>query len=366
MGIDKSLSDRYPSVIMNGTKYQYGHNPNPEFNYYLVENAHVAKDYWWFREKEDLVAFLVMLPESADRGRRLRLHPDWHDVTDERRTAYIEEDRLALRAKAQKKIETGNAQSFSMDLDGKEGPHSPQRIDPNPRQQPLERVEQQLRDHKAYRMQGLNDAGKLRVIEGEIEWTGIAFRDKEAILAREVNFAAITPEQFRFVYEDIAFDKMEPADPAVAEVLFHRSRVQAGLQPVRDTTRNLIEAIGLDTWPRSGAIVDFGLKSQEHYEALYYTVRNGEITPEQLDAALGKGAELTALARSARSNPHRDIEFSTDWDVLLTQPEPDAGGPAGTPPSPSEIASQARQPAGERRDGQEKAPEREKDKDRER
>ena len=26
----------------------------------------------------------------------------------------------------------------------------------------------------------------------------------------------------------------------------------------------------LDAWPRAGAIVDFGLKSQEHYEALYY------------------------------------------------------------------------------------------------
>ena len=59
----------------------------------------------------------------------------------------------------------------------------------------------------------------------------------------------------------------------------------------------------LDAWPRAGAIVDFGLKSQEHYEALYYPVREGEITPEQLDAALGKGEKLTALAQVGTEQP---------------------------------------------------------------
>ena len=95
------------------------------------------------------------------------------------------------------------------------------------------------------------------------------------------------------------------------------------IRPLRGTTRNLVEAIWADEWPRNGAIVDFGLKSQEHYEALYYGVRAGEIRPEALDAALGKGGELTALARSARSNPHRKIEFRTDWDDLLPEPEHD-------------------------------------------
>jgi hypothetical protein len=93
-------------------------------------------------------------------------------------------------------------------------------------------------------------------------------------------------------------------------------RKQADIRPLRDTTRNLVEAIWADEWPRSGAIVDFGLKTQAHYEALYYGVREGQITPEALDAALGKGERLTALARSARSNPHREILFRTDWDAL--------------------------------------------------
>jgi hypothetical protein len=84
--------------------------------------------------------------------------------------------------------------------------------------------------------------------------------------------------------------------------------------------------------------VDFGLKSQEHYEALYYPVREGEITPEQLDVALGKGEQLTALAREARSNPHKQIKFRTDWDDLRPEPKDNADGKTGPLPSPGEIA----------------------------
>lgn len=382
MGIDKSLSHRYPSVIINGTKYQYGHNPNPEYNYYLVENAHVAKDYWWFKEKQDLVAFLVTLPESADRDRLLKLHPDWHDVAHERRVTYFEEDRVALRVLADEKMKAGPAQSFNMDLEGERGPYEPQRIESRSKEAPIERVERQIADRKATEAvnaeravypiepgewpRGYTETFKLRVVEGEIDWTGVAAQDKEAVLAREVDFARITPAQFTFVYADIEFDKMEPAYPSVARALFDRLRAHAGTQPVRDTTRNLVEAIWLDAWPRSGAIVDFGLKSQEHYEALYYPVRNGEITPEALDAALGKAEKLTALARSAPSNPHREIEFHTDWDDLLPRPERIGDSQARTAPSPSEIASQSRQATGEQLNGQEKAPEQQHDKDRER
>jgi hypothetical protein len=90
---------------------------------------------------------------------------------------------------------------------------------------------------------------------------------------------------------------------------------------IRNTTRNLVEAIWADEWPRRAAIVDFGLESQAHYEALYYGVRDGQITAEQLDAALGKGEALTALARAARSNSHRGIAFRTDWDAIREEDE---------------------------------------------
>jgi hypothetical protein len=94
---------------------------------------------------------------------------------------------------------------------------------------------------------------------------------------------------------------------------------------LHDTTRNLLEAVWADEWPRNGAVIDFGLRSQEHYEALYYGIRDGELRPEALDAALGKGVELTALARSARSNPHRNIVYRTDWDGLRDEDERDGG-----------------------------------------
>ncbi len=91
---------------------------------------------------------------------------------------------------------------------------------------------------------------------------------------------------------------------------------------IRPLTKRLYEAILTDVWPDGPAvIVDFGLESQEHYEALYYPLRAGEITIEQLDEALGSGPKLTALVRSAKSNPHKGIVFSTPYDDLLEEEE---------------------------------------------
>src|SRR5262245_33892884 len=138
MGIDKSLSDKYPSIIIKGSKYHYGREK--QYGQYLVENANYAKDYWCFDEKEDLQAFLINLPESADRNLRLKLHPDWRDVTPEQRDAYFEQDELLFRAMAAEKVKAGTAQSFNMDLEGEHGPHEPQRIESRTRQSPIERV----------------------------------------------------------------------------------------------------------------------------------------------------------------------------------------------------------------------------------
>lgn len=89
------------------------------------------------------------------------------------------------------------------------------------------------------------------------------------------------------------------------------------LLSVRETTRNLVTSILMDEWPRRAAVVDFGIDSQKHYEALYYPIREAEILPQALDAALGNGAALTAMLREAASNPHKDVTFSTSWDVIL-------------------------------------------------
>jgi hypothetical protein len=99
----------------------------------------------------------------------------------------------------------------------------------------------------------------------------------------------------------------------------------AKAQPV---TRHLITSVLLDQWPNQTAVIAFGIASQKHYEALYYPIRNQEISPQILDNALGDGARLTAMTRIAPSNPHKDIRFRTGHDVVFGRAEPLAAKPA--------------------------------------
>jgi hypothetical protein len=121
------------------------------------------------------------------------------------------------------------------------------------------------------------------------------------------------------------------------DFLVERDEFRFQLEFVRPVTRNLISSILLDEWPNQAAIVDFGLDSQEHYEALYHPIREHEIMPKELDDALGHGEKLTALARNAPSNRHKDITFHTSWDGIYGRDSRSAS--VSTPlPSPSEIA----------------------------
>ncbi len=86
---------------------------------------------------------------------------------------------------------------------------------------------------------------------------------------------------------------------------------------VRPTTLGLVMSMLTDSWPGHAAVVDFGIDSRKHYEALYFPIREAEIMPQALDAALGDGPKLTALARESASNPHKDVEFHTTWDLIL-------------------------------------------------
>jgi hypothetical protein len=95
------------------------------------------------------------------------------------------------------------------------------------------------------------------------------------------------------------------------------------LLSVRDTTRDLVTSVLMDAWPGHAAVVDFGIDSQKHYEALYFPIREAEIMPKALDAALGHGEKLTAMTREAASNPHKDVQFHTSWDVILGRPMPE-------------------------------------------
>lgn len=114
MGIDKSLTDDFPTVSINGREYHYGRET--EYGQYLVENADpgCAKDHWCFNTREDLLAFLVNLPESADRDWIKRRYPDWHEVSPEQREVYMKERDAHFRRLKEEKEKAGTDDWFNV------------------------------------------------------------------------------------------------------------------------------------------------------------------------------------------------------------------------------------------------------------
>lgn len=86
------------------------------------------------------------------------------------------------------------------------------------------------------------------------------------------------------------------------------------LLTARPTTRSLVMSMLMDAWPNAAAVADFGIDSQKHYEALCRPIREAEIMPHALDAAIRDGERLTALTRNAASNPYPAVTFRTPRD----------------------------------------------------
>ncbi len=98
------------------------------------------------------------------------------------------------------------------------------------------------------------------------------------------------------------------------------------------TADDLFDSVMMDMWPRQAAIVDFGLDgmvstssgqmsfsraaAKLRYEALYYPIRNGEITKDDLRRVVGDGPAITKLTSRCRTNPHKGIKFETAYDGL--------------------------------------------------
>jgi hypothetical protein len=81
---------------------------------------------------------------------------------------------------------------------------------------------------------------------------------------------------------------------------------------IRDLTVHLLECLALDVWPRTAAIADFGITTQEHLGALQYAWRHGGRTLEEFDAAMGSGVKLTALC-AVPGQPYV-VTFQSSWD----------------------------------------------------
>lgn len=88
------------------------------------------------------------------------------------------------------------------------------------------------------------------------------------------------------------------------------------------TADSLVVAVMLDNWPSPAAVVDFGITDQLHYEALYYPIRNGEITADKLFAVVGNGEGITKLVDSChatkiriRADGQNKVVFKTVFDI---------------------------------------------------
>jgi hypothetical protein len=112
-----------------------------------------------------------------------------------------------------------------------------------------------------------------------------------------------------------------------------RDRASTANGGVSEATRDLIRAVVQDTWPPDASVDQFGIRSQEHYDALYHPLRHGEITREQLEAARGCGDKLTALVNAAPHNPHRGIEFVIEPAAMVGEPWTSAHDVMPFPPS---------------------------------
>lgn len=83
---------------------------------------------------------------------------------------------------------------------------------------------------------------------------------------------------------------------------------------VRPLPLRLYFCLILDIAPTPAARQDFGIASEQHYGALQFAVKHEGVTPQQLDAACGRGAAIRALVGA--ENPYYGIEFETAWDRL--------------------------------------------------
>jgi hypothetical protein len=173
-----------------------------------------------------------------------------------------------------------------------------------------------------------NETQRLAVLEELVPWSSVESVDKRRILEREVDFSLVAPEDQRQILGEVwNLNESLSVLPAVPEV----DAASPDDRPVRPLTNDLINAVLFDVWPKVPTIVDFGIDSAEHLGALQFAIKYGEVTPHELDAAMGNGAKLTEIVQRG-DNPYRDVTFRTSWDEMrLELPDetmaPDAPAP---------------------------------------
>jgi len=104
---------------------------------------------------------------------------------------------------------------------------------------------------------------------------------------------------------------------------FHRTRGddydQRPFHELR-MAEQLVNCLTHDVWPSSAAVVDFGIATDRHRDALQHAVRTG-FSAYDLDRVTGEGPAITQLVRAAPGQQYADLEFRTAYDDLHTLPD---------------------------------------------
>jgi hypothetical protein len=93
--------------------------------------------------------------------------------------------------------------------------------------------------------------------------------------------------------------------------------IHGTIDNMNTTANSLVDAVLMDEWPSMPTVIDYGIRTQKHYEALYFPIRRGEVTAGQLHSAcLNGGKALTKLISSLSSNPHKHLEFDNPYPIF--------------------------------------------------
>lgn len=117
-------------------------------------------------------------------------------------------------------------------------------------------------------------------------------------------------------------------DPAVIHLRNFEARREDGPRryAVGDHSKadQLATALASGGWPSPATIVNYGIDTPAHFEALREAARAG-VTPYEFDRVLGDGKAIEELVRATTSDPALHIPFRTAFDHLyeLGQQLPD-------------------------------------------
>lgn len=195
-----------------------------------------------------------------------------------------------------------------------------------PTREELDAVRARIADLTAQRF--LTQGEFLRPVAGDspeagTPWIELDFDDRRESIYVNIDWKGFDPEQQMGITDMVAdgesatFWEAALGDRPLATPT--REQVD-GERSLRPLTQELIDCCQLDVWPGIATAMDFGLTSSSHLGALQFAIREGLATPQELDAAMGKGDKLTEIAQRGE-NPYRFVTFRTLWDDLGPEPE---------------------------------------------